>query len=30
MRESEVYNGERQKNTVRMSDLYDESVGCVP
>ena len=36
MRESEIYDGECQKNTVRVSDLYDESVdvyhdsvGCV-
>ena len=30
MRESEDYDGKCEKNTVRVSDLYDESVGCVP
>ena len=29
MRESKLYDGERQKNTVKVSDLYNESVGCV-
>ena len=29
MCESEVYDGECQNNTLRVSDLYDESVGCV-
>ena len=27
--ESELYDGESQKNTMRVSDVYDECVGCV-
>ena len=30
MTESEVYDGECQKTTVGVSDLYNESIGCVP
>ena len=29
MIESELYDGESQKNKMRVSDVYDECVGCV-
>ena len=29
MRQSKLYDGECQKNAVKVSDLYNESVGCV-
>ena len=29
MKKSQVYDGECQKSTVNLSDLHNESVGCV-